>query len=98
MAACCCSGCCWERATFLVHPNDAQACFPFAEGMSSAMPHTTRGIVPLKDCIRVLDGFGKSLEVILPKLREGFVAPDSETARSLALSIRNRLFLSPSSG
>ncbi|HEX5283344.1 MAG TPA: chromosome segregation protein SMC [Bryocella sp.] len=83
------------RATFLVHPNDAQACFPFAEGMQSAT-HTTRGIVPLKDCIRVLDGFGKSLEVILPKLREGFVAPDSETARSLALSNPQSFFLSPS--
>jgi chromosome segregation protein len=58
--------------------------------------HTTRGIVPLKDCIRVLDGFGKSLEVILPKLREGFVAPDSETARSLALSNPQSFFLSPS--
>ncbi len=83
------------RATFLVHPNDAQAAFPFAEGMQSAT-HTTRGIVPLKDCIRVLDGFGKSLEVILPKLREGFVAPDSETARSLALSNPQSFFLSPS--
>ncbi|HEY4008812.1 MAG TPA: chromosome segregation protein SMC, partial [Acidobacteriaceae bacterium] len=82
------------RATFLVHPNDAQASFPFAEGMQSAT-HTTRGIVPLKDCIRVLDGFGKSLEVILPKLREGFVAPDSETARSLALSNPQSFFLSP---
>jgi chromosome segregation protein len=58
--------------------------------------HTTNGIVPLKDCIRVLDGFGKSLEVILPKLREGFVAPDSETARSLALSNPQSFFLSPS--
>jgi chromosome segregation protein len=83
------------RATFLVHPNDAQASFPFADGMQSAT-HTTRGIVPLKDCIRVLDGFGKSLEVILPKLREGFVAPDSETARSLALSNPQSFFLSPS--
>jgi chromosome segregation protein len=83
------------RATFLVHPNDAQAAFPFAEGMQSAT-HTTNGIVPLKDCIRVLDGFGKSLEVILPKLREGFVAPDSETARSLALSNPQSFFLSPS--
>ena len=36
------------------------------------------GVVPLKDCIRVLDGFGRSLEVILPKLRDGYVAPDSE--------------------
>ena len=33
-------------------------------------------IVPLKNCIRVLDGFGKSLEVILPKLRDGYIVPD----------------------
>ena len=86
------------RATFLVHPNDAQANFPFAEGMQSAA-HTNiegiEGVVPLKDCVRVLDGFGKSLEVILPKLREGFVAPDSDTARSLALSNPQAFFLSP---
>ncbi len=43
----------------------------------------------------MLDGFGKSLEVILPKLREGFVAPDSYTARSLALSHPHAFFLSP---
>jgi chromosome segregation protein len=88
------------RATFLVHPsnahpNDAQATFPFFEGMQSAT-HTTHGIVPLKDCIRVLDGFGKSLEVILPKLREGFVAPDNATARALALENPQSFFLSPS--
>ena len=51
---------------------------------------------PCKECVRVLDGFGKSLEVILPKLREGFVAPDSYTARSLALSNPQAFFLSPS--
>ena len=87
------------RATFLVHPNDAQANFAFNEGMTSAAQTTTAGIegvVPLKDCIRVLDGFGKSLEVILPKLREGFVAPDSYTARTLALSNPQSFFLSPS--
>ncbi len=44
----------------------------------------------------MLDGFGKSLEVILPKLREGFVAPDSYTARSLALSNPHAFFLAPS--
>jgi chromosome segregation protein len=82
------------RATFLVHPNDAQASFPFAEGMRSST-QTSNGIVPLKDCIRVLDGFGKSLEVILPKLREGFIAPDAEIARSLALSNPQSFFLSP---
>jgi chromosome segregation protein len=86
------------RATFLVHPNDAQANFPFSEGMTSAAQTSTAGIegvVPLKDCVRVLDGFGKSLEVILPKLREGYVAPDSYTARSLALSNPQSFFLSP---
>ena len=82
------------RATFLVHPNDAQAAFPFAEGMRSNT-QTSGGIVPLKECIRVLDGFGKSLEVILPKLREGFIAPDSSIARSLALSNPQSFFLAP---
>jgi chromosome segregation protein len=87
------------RATFLVHPSnahpsDAQHAFPFAEGMTSAT--SSSGIVPLKDCIRVLDGFGRSLEVILPKLREGFIAPDNATARSLALANPQSFFLSPS--
>jgi chromosome segregation protein len=87
------------RATFLVHPNDSQANFAFAEGMPSAVQTDIdgiEGVVPLKECIRVLDGFGKSLEVILPKLREGFMAPDSYTARSLALSNPQAFFLSPS--
>jgi chromosome segregation protein len=87
------------RATFLVHPNDAQANFTFAEGMKSEAQTSIEGIdgvVPLKECVRVLDGFGKSLEVILPKLREGFVAPDSYTARSLALSHPQAFFLAPS--
>ena len=87
------------RATFLVHPNDAQANFAFAEGMKSDAQTSIEGIegvVPLKSCVRVLDGFGKSLEVILPKLREGFVAPDSYTARTLALSHPQAFFLSPS--
>ena len=86
------------RATFLVHPSDAQANFTFAEGMESAALTEIdgiEGVVPLKQCVRVLDGFGKSLEVILPKLREGFVAPDSYTARSLALSHPQAFFLSP---
>lgn len=86
------------RATFLVHPNDAQANFAFAEGMTSeavANVANIDGVVPLRECVRVLDGFGKSLEVILPKLREGYVAPDSYTARTLALSNPHAFFLSP---
>ncbi len=83
------------RATFLVHPNDAQAAFPFADGMRSSARPDREGVVPLTDCVRVLNGFGRSLEVILPRLREGFVAPDSPTARTLALANPQAFFLSP---
>jgi chromosome segregation protein len=51
--------------------------------------------VGLKHCIRVLDGFGKSLEVILPKLRDGYVTEDAETARTLALENPDAFFLAP---
>ena len=44
----------------------------------------------------MLDGFGRSLEVILPKLREGYVTPDSDTARTLALENPHAFFLAPS--
>jgi chromosome segregation protein len=84
------------RATFLVHPDDAQAKFSFAAGAAVSSYHARQGVVRLKDCIRVLDGFGSSLEVILPKLREGYVTPDAETARSLALENPNAFFLAPS--
>ena len=83
------------RATFLVHEEDPQTGFPFAGGMESRAQHLSR-VQPLKHCIRVLNGFGRSLEVVLPKLREGFIAPDSETARSLALDNPEAFFLSPS--
>ncbi|HEX3985412.1 MAG TPA: chromosome segregation protein SMC [Acidobacteriaceae bacterium] len=84
------------RATFLVHPEDSQAKFSFAAEDATYEHGTARPVVPLRDCIRVLDGFGRSLEVILPKLRDGYVAPDSETARSLALQNPSAFFLSPS--
>ena len=83
------------RATFLVHPDDSQAKFSFA-GASRDGEQKQEGVVALKDCIRVLDGFGRSLEVILPKLREGFVTPDAESAKTLALENPNAFFLAPS--
>lgn len=83
------------RATFLVHPNDAQAKFSFAPGEVGPLSEPRDGVVRLKDCIRVLDGFGSSLEVILPKLRNGYVVPDSEVARSLALENPEAFFLAP---
>jgi chromosome segregation protein len=84
------------RATFLVHPEDAQARFSFAA--SDAPPPGAGGqqqeLVPLKHCIRVLNGFGRSLEVVLPKLRDGYIAPDSHIARNLALENPDAYFLS----
>jgi chromosome segregation protein len=84
------------RATFLVHPEDSQAKFSFVldEAAHSAPP--TASIVPLKHTIRVLDGFGKSLEVILPKLRDGYIVPGSDVARGLALENPDAFFLSQS--
>ena len=84
------------RATFLVHPDDSQAKFSFAAGAAIGSYEARQGVVRLKDCIRVLDGFGSSLEVILPKLREGYVTPDANTARTLALENPHAFFLAPS--
>jgi chromosome segregation protein len=84
------------RATFLVHPDDSQAKFSFAAGAAIGSYEARQGVVRLKDCIRVLDGFGSSLEVILPKLREGYVTPDADTARTLALENPHAFFLAPS--
>ncbi len=84
------------RATFLVHPQDSQAKFSFV-AEESAHPVTPRNtIVPLKSCIRVLNGFGKSLEVILPKLREGYITADPKVARDLALENPDAFFLASS--
>jgi chromosome segregation protein len=84
------------RATFLVHPEDAQAKFSFVldEAAHSAPPG--QPILPLKSTIRVLNGFGKSLEVILPKLRDGYIVPDASLGRELALENADAFFLSES--
>ena len=81
------------RATFLVHPEDSQARFSFAVPDGQPDPPNA-SIVPLKHTIRVLDGFGKSLEVILPKLRDGYIVPDPAFARDLALENPDAFFLS----
>jgi chromosome segregation protein len=84
------------RATFLVHPEDSQAKFSFVVDEAAHCAPATASIVPLKNTIRVLDGFGKSLEVILPKLRDGYIVPGSDTARGLALENPDAFFLSQS--
>jgi chromosome segregation protein len=83
------------RATFLVHPHDSQAKFSFAMEHEPPQHRAEDGVFRLKDKIRVLDGFGRSLEVILPKLRDGYVTPDAGMARNLALENPHAFFLSP---
>ena len=84
------------RATFLVHPEDSQAKFSFAAEEVSCHGVHRDGVVPLRHCIRVLDGFGKSLEVILPKLGNGYIVPDAGVGRELALENPDAFFLSQS--
>ncbi len=84
------------RATFLVHPEDSQAKFSFAVDPNAQSGPVSQSIVPLKNTIRVLDGFGKSLEVILPKLRDGYIVTDPAFARDLALENPDAFFLSHS--
>jgi len=83
------------RATFLVHPEDSQAKFSFVVD-DAARRNPPGAIVPLKNAIRVLNGFGRSLEVILPKLRDGYLVPDPSFAKELALENPDAFFLSHS--
>src|SRR3984893_2714573 len=82
------------RATFLVHPEDSQAKFSFVADESLHYSPLNDTVLPLKNSIRVLNGFGKSLEVILPKLGNGYIVPDPAVARELALSCPDAFFLS----
>ncbi len=84
------------RATFLVHPEDSQAKFSFVADERQHYAPLNDTVVPLKNSIRVLNGFGKSLEVILPKLGNGYIVPDPVVARELALSSPDAFFLSQS--
>ena len=84
------------RATFLVHPEDSQAKFSFLFDESTHQVAHGDSVVPLKHCIRVLNGFGKSLEVILPKLGNGYIVPDASAGRDLALENPDAFFLSKS--
>ena len=67
------------RATFLIHPAEQPALFEESNDSISGP-----GLTPLKDSIRVLNGFGPSLEAILPKLHHGYLVEDSGSARRLA--------------
>ncbi|HUD12959.1 MAG TPA: chromosome segregation protein SMC [Terracidiphilus sp.] len=76
------------RATFLIHPAEQGALFKEDEN-----PISGPGLTPLKDSIRVLNGFGRSLETILPKLKHGYLVEDSTEAHRLALQHPQAFFL-----
>ena len=53
------------------------------------------GLTPLRDAIKVLNGFGRSLESILPKLRHGYLVEDPSEAQRLAPRYPHAYFLTP---
>jgi len=78
------------RATFLVHSDAQGVLFDTGEG-----PVNEPGLTPLRDAIKVLNGFGRSLESLLPKLRHGYLAGNAIEAQQLALRYTHAYFLTP---
>jgi len=78
------------RATFLIHPAEQGALFEEDDEAISG-----HGVIPLKDSIRVLNGFGQSLDSILPKLRHGYLVESSREAQKLASEHGHAYFLTP---
>ncbi len=78
------------RATFLVHSDLQGELFANNEG-----PINEPGITPLRDAIKVLNGFGRSLEGVLPKLKHGYLVEDPVEAKRLALRYGHAYFLTP---
>ena len=78
------------RATFLIN-SDAQGELFKAGDAQVNEP----GVTPLLDTIKVLNGLGRSLEGILPKLRHGYLAENAVEAQRLALLYAHAYFLTP---
>ncbi len=76
------------RATFLIHPSEQIGLFEEEPDAISGP-----GILPLKDAIRVLNGFGRSLEPILPKIKHGYLVEDPAEAMRLATRHMHGFFL-----
>ena len=78
------------RATFLIHSDAQGVLFDTGEG-----PVNEPGLTPLRDAVKVLNGFGKSLEGVLPKLRHSYLAENSIDAQRFALRYMHAYFLTP---
>ncbi len=78
------------RATFLIHSDAQGELFE-----TSAGPVKEPGLTPLREAIKVLNGFGRSLEAVLPKLRHGYLVENAIEAQRLALRYTYAYFLTP---
>ena len=78
------------RATFLIHDTAQVNLF---EDQADAIAGP--GITPLIDAVRVLNGFGRSLETILPKLRDGYLVESAALAQTMANQHTHAYFLTP---
>ncbi len=78
------------RATFLIHSDAQGVLFDTGEG-----PVNEPGVTPLREAIKVLNGFGRSLESVLPKLRHGYLTENAIEAQRLALRYTHAYFLTP---
>jgi chromosome segregation protein len=90
------------RATFLIHPENhsignGNGYHANGNGHHGDNGDEIRGsgVTPLKEAIKVLNGFGRSLETILPKLRYGYLVEDSGQAQELAARYLEGFFLTP---
>jgi chromosome segregation protein len=78
------------RATFLIHPAEQSILFEEpADSISGP------GLTSLMDSIRVLNGFGRTLEFILPKLKNGYLVKESAEAKRLSAQYAHAFFLTP---
>ncbi len=78
------------RATFMIH-SDAQGVL-FDEGAGAV---NEPGLTPLRDAIKVLNGFGRPLESILPKIRHSYLVQNSDDALRLTSRYAHAYFLTP---
>jgi len=78
------------RATFLVHSDLQGELFAANEG-----PIQEPGLTPLRDAIKLMNGFGRSLEAVLPKLKHGYLTENAIDAKRFALRYGHAYFLTP---
>jgi chromosome segregation protein len=79
------------RATFLIHPETPSS----HESRATDDKINAPGLTPLRNEVRLLNGFGHSLETILPKLRDGYLVETAALAQQMAGEHAFAYFLTP---